>query len=103
MDWKVIEADQRFRHLHRLKVRFLGGLMLLAISYYFLLPLGAAYYPELFKMQLWGRVNIGVLFALSQFLIAWAVAILYAWRARTKFDVLTEEIVSHYTKGTQHE
>ena len=43
MNWAAVNADPRFRDLHRRKSRFLWGLMAISVVYYFLLPIGAAY------------------------------------------------------------
>ena len=44
---------------------FLWGLMIFSLVYYFLLPIGAAYFQDLYKIKVWGPVNVGILFALS--------------------------------------
>jgi len=93
MNWAAIDADPRFQALHRKKTRFLWGLMIFSVIYYFLLPIGAAYYQDLFKMQVWGPVNIGILFALSEFVVAWLIAYIYARKA-VKFDAMAQELVN---------
>ena len=93
LNWAAIEADQRFQNLHRRKSRFLWGLMAFSVFYYFLLPIGAAYYQELFKTQIWGPVNIGLVFALSEFIVAWTIAGVYAKRANRDFDAMAAEII----------
>ena len=42
LDWKAIAAESRFQELHHKKSRFLWGLMIFSVVYYFLLPIGAA-------------------------------------------------------------
>jgi uncharacterized membrane protein (DUF485 family) len=91
MNWSAIDADPRFRELHARKTRFLWGLMALSIVYYFLLPIGAGYFPELYRVKLWGPINVGLVFALSQFLVAWGIAYVYARRA-SRFDEMAERI-----------
>jgi len=91
VNWAAIDADPRFQSLHRRKSRFLWGLMVFAVIFYFLLPIGAAYFTDLFKVKVWGVINFGLLFALSQFLVAWGIAWYYARRA-TQFDALAESI-----------
>ncbi len=91
-NWAAIDADPRFQDLHRKKSRFLWGLMIFSVVYYFLLPIGAAYFQELFKMKVWGPVNVGILFALSEFVVAWGIAFVYARRANAEFDTMAEEI-----------
>jgi uncharacterized membrane protein (DUF485 family) len=58
----------------------------LSVVYYFLLPIGAAYYQDLFKVRVWGVVNVGLLFALSEFVVAWAIALVYSRKASRDFD-----------------
>ncbi|MFO1493477.1 MAG: DUF485 domain-containing protein [Lysobacterales bacterium] len=92
MNWAAVNADPRFRDLHRRKTRFLWGLMAFSVVYYFLLPIGAAYFTDLFKTKVWGVVNFGLIFAWSEFLVAWGIAWIYARRANNEFDALAAEI-----------
>ena len=96
MNWQAIDADPRFQRLHREKRRLLSILMAVLIGYYFMLPLGAAWFPELFRVQIWGPVNAGLLFALSEFLMAWGVAFIYARHAGRRFDALATELVAEF-------
>lgn len=98
MDWKVIDNDPRFQELHRKKTFFLWGLMIFSMIYYFLLPVGAAYFQNLFKIKVWGPVNVGLLFALSEFVVAWVLAWYYAHRANNEFDRMAAEIVRDVEK-----
>ncbi|HLB16232.1 MAG TPA: DUF485 domain-containing protein [Burkholderiales bacterium] len=91
LNWTAIDADPRFQELHRRKSRFLWGLMAFSVVYYFLLPVGAAYFTDLFKVNVWGAINFGLVFALSQFVVAWGIAWYYARRA-SQFDALAEAI-----------
>ena len=91
MNWTAIDADPRFRELHARKTRFLWGLMAFSVVYYFLLPIGAGYFTDLYKVKLWGPINVGLVFALSQFIVAWGIAYFYARRA-SRFDEMAERI-----------
>lgn len=92
MNWAAVNADPRFRDLHRRKTRFLWGLMAFSVVYYFLLPIGAAYFTDLFKTKVWGVINFGLIFAWSEFIVAWGIAWIYARRANNEFDALAAEI-----------
>ena len=94
MNWRAIDADPRFQALHRKKSRFLWGLMVFSMIYYFLLPIGTAYFQEIFKIKVWGPVNIGLLFALSEFVLAWLVAFIYSRKANNEFDAMAQDIVN---------
>jgi uncharacterized membrane protein (DUF485 family) len=98
MDWDAVIADPRFQALHRRKSAFLWGLMAFSVVYYFLLPIGAAYFQALFALRVWGPVNVGLLFALSEFVVAWGVALYYSRRANAEFDTLAAEIAADYAR-----
>ena len=93
INWAAIDNDPRFQTLHKKKTTFLWGLMIFSVVYYFLLPIGAGYYPELFKIKVWGPVNVGILFALSEFVVAWGIAFIYTRRANRDFDAMAAEII----------
>jgi uncharacterized membrane protein (DUF485 family) len=91
LNWSAIDADPRFQELHRKKSGFLWKLFLFSVVYYFALPIGAAYFTDIFKIKVWGPVNVGLLFALSEFVVAWGIAFFYARKAG-EFDVMAEAI-----------
>lgn len=93
IDWKAIDSRPEFQALHGKKMGFLWGLMIFSLVYYFLLPVGAAYFQEWYKIKVWGPVNVGIVFAMSQFVVAWSLAFIYARRANTVFDPMAAEIV----------
>jgi uncharacterized membrane protein (DUF485 family) len=100
MDWDAITRDPRFMDLHRRKTAFLWGLMALSVAYYFLLPIGAAYFQDLFKIRVWGVINIGLLFALSQFILTWLVAVIYGRKSSRDFDVLAAQVLAEFSGRT---
>src|SRR5580765_2075976 len=93
MDWKAIDSRPEFQALHKKKMGFLWGLMVFSLVYYFLLPIGAAYFQDLYKIKVWGPVNVGLLFALSEFVVAWTLAFIYARRANSEFDAMAGELI----------
>jgi uncharacterized membrane protein (DUF485 family) len=97
LNWAAIDNDPRFQALHAKKVGFLAGLMILSIVYYFLLPIGAAYFTDLFKTKVFGVVNFGILFALSEFIVAWGIAGYYTVKAK-EFDEMAQELIREADK-----
>jgi uncharacterized membrane protein (DUF485 family) len=91
--WEAISADPRFKALHRDKNRFLCGMMLFALVYFFCLPIATAYFQPFLTIKIWGVMNLGLVFALSQFVVAWVIAIIYANRANKRFDVRAKALV----------
>jgi len=99
LDWSRIESDPRFQELHHKKSAFLWTLMAFSVVYYFALPIGAAYLTDLFKVKVWGVINFGYLFALSEFVVAWLIAYVYARKARD-YDAMAEELANEvYRSG----
>jgi len=92
INWVAIDNDPRFQRLHAKKLAFLTGLMVFSLVYYFLLPVGAAYFTDIYKVKVYGVVNVGILFALSQFVVAWGIAFYYTAKAKD-FDVMAAELV----------
>lgn len=99
VNWAAIDANPKFQALHRKKTLFLWGLMIFSTIYYFMLPIGAAYYQDLYKVKVWGVVNVGLLFALSEFIVAWVIAFVYSRKANAEFDAMAQEIINDLTKG----
>ena len=97
INWVAIDADPKFQDLHRKKTRFLSTLMIISVVYYFLLPVGAAYFVDLFRVKVWGPVNFGIVFALSEFVVAWLIAYIYARTASRRFDPMAADIVKRAT------
>ena len=98
IQWSAIVADPRFQTLHRKKQAFLTGLMVFSVFYYFLLPIGAAYFPALYQIKVWGPINVGLLFALSEFVVAWGIAFYYSKRANNEFDAMARELIVDFEK-----
>ena len=97
INWVAIDNDPRFQRLHSKKVAFLSTLMIFSAVYYFLLPIGAAYFQDLFKMKIFGVVNFGILFALSQFVVAWGIAGYYTVKAK-EYDAMAQELIDDARK-----
>jgi uncharacterized membrane protein (DUF485 family) len=99
--WEAVEADPRFQQLHRDKNRFLWRMMLFALLFYFSLPISTAYFQHILNIKIWGVINVGLLFALAQFVVAWVIAAVYAKRANAEFDARAQALVedAHNIKG----
>jgi len=99
--WAALAASPAFRSLQARKSRFLWSLLGFSVVFYFLLPIGAAWFGEWYAVKVAGPINAGLLFALSQFLVAWGIAWWYARRA-SEFDRIAGELASTLTVEPQH-
>jgi uncharacterized membrane protein (DUF485 family) len=92
-DWERIAEAPEFRSLLRDKARFIVPATVFFTFYYFALPVLVGYFPDVMKRRVWGPVNLAYLFALSQFVMTFALAAVYMWMA-AKFDRREHEIIS---------
>jgi uncharacterized membrane protein (DUF485 family) len=83
--WDRVEEMEEFRLLILAKKEFVIPATIFFVVYYFALPVLVGYAPGLMTRKVWGSVNLAYVFALSQFFMAWGVAIAYVAAAK-KFD-----------------
>jgi uncharacterized membrane protein (DUF485 family) len=92
VNWNGIAASVEFRTLVKAKLKFIVPATIFFIVYYFALPVLVGYAPGLMNRRVFGSVNVAYLFALSQFFMAWIVALLYV-RAASRHDRMARQIV----------
>ena len=90
-DWDRIAAQEEFKSLLASKRRFIVPATVFFVVYYFALPVLVGYAPRLMETRVLG-LNVAYLFALSQFVMAWAVAALYV-RAAGGWDAVARRVV----------
>lgn len=98
VDWAGIAASDEFKGLVKAKLRFIVPATVFFIIYYFALPVLVGYAPDLMKRKVLGVVNLAYLFALSQFFVAWIIALLYV-RAASRHDRVARNIVERHDKS----
>lgn len=91
--WERIARLPEFRELIAAKRRFIVPAFVFFCAYYFALPILVGWAPGLMRTRVLGPVNVAYLFALSQFFMAWIVAILYT-RAAARFDQMVKRLLS---------
>lgn len=92
-DWHGIAASARFRTLVRRKKAFIVPAFVFFLVYYFSLLFLVGHFPVWMKTRVFGAVNVACLFALSQFLVAGAIAWRYR-KAGAKFDRLARDLLA---------
>ena len=95
-DWAGIAAQPEFHALLKMKARFIIKACVFFMLYFFALPISVGWFPEFMKTEVWGKVNIAYLFALSQFFMAWALAALYV-KAASKWDKMNAAILAKFS------
>jgi uncharacterized membrane protein (DUF485 family) len=92
-DWRAIAASPTFKDLIALKRAFIVPAFIVFLIYYISLAVLVGYAPKLAAIRVIGTVNVAYLFALSQFVVGWLIAVLYLLAA-SKFDSLAEHILT---------
>jgi uncharacterized membrane protein (DUF485 family) len=94
LNWEAIANNSKFIELKRRKRNFLFSWWIASTCYYLLLPVFSGYFPEVFNLKVFGPINLGYLFILSQFAVAIFVDVFYAYVANNDFDRLTKELMT---------
>ena len=76
-DWDRIAESNEFKTLIRAKRRFIIPATVFFVVYYFALPYLVGYHTAFMQRKVWGEMNLAYLFALSQFVMVWALAAIY--------------------------
>src|SRR5947209_2225230 len=92
VNWSGVATSSEFKSLVRAKLKFIIPATVFFLIYFFALPVLVGYAPDLMNRKVIGSINVAYLFALSQFLMAWIVALLYV-RAARRHDQMARKIV----------
>jgi len=92
VDWSRVTQLPEFRGMAKAKLRFIIPAVVFFIVYYFALPVLVGYAPGLMSKRIIGVINLAYLFALSQFFMAWIIAVLYL-RAAARFDKMEHRVI----------
>lgn len=100
VNWDAIAATAEFKALLKAKARFIIPTTIFFVVYYFALPVLVGFFPETMRTKV-GPSNLAYIFALSQFFVAWAIAILYS-RIAAKWDRQSDDILANATKAASN-
>jgi uncharacterized membrane protein (DUF485 family) len=91
-NWNRIATSIRFQYLLSVKKMFIVPAFVFFLGYYLLLPVLVGYAPGLMSTRVFGTVTLAYLFALSQFVVGWTIAVLYL-KASSRFDRLVKDLL----------
>lgn len=92
-EWDSVADDPEFKALLNARRSFVIPATLFFVAYYFALPISVGFAPQIMNRPLWGPLTLAYAFALSQFVMAWALCALYMHRAK-QFDELAEVVAA---------
>jgi len=93
--WQLLNDSDALKQIKREKTRLSLVLLLVAAVYYMTLLLGASFYKTLFVLPLAGELNVGTVFALSQYPFCGLLAWIYLVKMRS-IDRKIEAVVQQY-------
>jgi uncharacterized membrane protein (DUF485 family) len=89
---EAVGKDPEMVELEHRHQRFVWPITIFFLLYYLALPVLAGTAPDLMGTKVFGEFTFGYLFALSQFLMAFVVAWVYARWAATRIDPLATDL-----------
>lgn len=92
IDYEAFEKTPRFLELKRTRNTFVVPLAIFFLVWYFAYVLAAAYLPDFMATPVFGRINLGLLLGLAQFVTTFVITMSYVTFANRKIDPRTEEL-----------
>ncbi|MGD6796184.1 DUF485 domain-containing protein [Metabacillus indicus] len=96
VDYTKIVQSESFQKLLQAKRSFILPMTLFFLAFYFTLPVLTAY-SDVLNQPAAGPVSWAWVFAFAQFIMTWALCMMYSRKAR-KFDEIVETIKSESTR-----
>ncbi|MBT0773785.1 DUF485 domain-containing protein [Kineosporia sp. J2-2] len=97
--YEEVQASAEFQALRTRFRRFVFPLTGLFLVWYFLYVILSAYAPDFMNTQVFGRVNLGLIIGLSQFVSTFAITMTYARWADREFDPTADRLREHIERG----
>lgn len=92
IDYRAVENAPEFRELKARHRRFVLPVAALAVVWFLAYVLLATYASDFMATPVWGRINIGLLLGLAQFVTTFAITMTYVSYANRRLDPLAERL-----------
>ena len=98
-EYQALYDDPDFAELRRRFKRLVFPLIAAGLIWYALYVICATYANDFMGEELVGRVNVGLIFGLLQFVSTFGIAFLYAKRAEVEIDPRSRALVDKFNAG----
>jgi uncharacterized membrane protein (DUF485 family) len=95
VDWEAVERSDEFRELIAARRRFVLPATIFFLSWYIGFILLAGYAPDFMGRSVYEGLTVGYCLALTQFVMVFALGLMYLRRAQRTYDPLAEVVVRH--------
>jgi uncharacterized membrane protein (DUF485 family) len=96
-DWEGLSKAPEYQSLLRSKSKFILPASIFFVVYYFALLVLVGWWPELMKVRVLSVLNLAYVFAVSEFVMAWGIALMYVRKA-AEWDRQAAAVISHLTE-----
>ena len=93
IDWQAIEASPEFQELVAKRRSFVLPATIFFLAYYMAFILLAGYAEDFMASSVYEGLTVGYCLALTQFVMVFALGIMYLKRADRDYDPLAERVV----------
>jgi uncharacterized membrane protein (DUF485 family) len=94
IDWEAIEASPEFRQLIAARRRFVLPATLFFLAWYIGFVLLAGYAPDFMGRSVYEGLTVGYCLALTQFVMVFALGLMYLRRSERVYDPLSDRVVA---------
>ncbi|WP_028850156.1 DUF485 domain-containing protein [Thermocrispum municipale] len=91
-EWERVHQSAEFATLRRKLRSFVFPMTGLFLAWYLLYVLLADYAPEFMSTEVFGHVNVGLLFGLGQFVSTFVITALYVRHANRHLDPVADKL-----------
>ena len=98
-DWESLSKAPEYQSLLRSKTKFIIPASIFFVVYYFSLLVLVGWWPELMKVRVVSVLNLAYLFAVSEFLMAWGIVLIYVRKA-AEWDRQAASVIAHLTSNS---
>lgn len=99
ISWDAIHAHPDFTRLVSKRRAVTWRLFGISMLFFFSIPVIATYFPQLFRAQIWGPINVGLVYLVAQYFGGGIVAWRYAVHLKL-IDSLAEQLVQSLAPHT---
>lgn len=101
ISWDAVHAHPDFTRLVMRRRTVTWRLFAISMVFFFSVPVISTYFPQVFRAQIWGSINVGVLYLVAQYFGGGVIAWRYAVQLKL-IDALSTQLVQSLTPKTSN-
>jgi uncharacterized membrane protein (DUF485 family) len=98
-DWERTERSPEFQELVRRRRSFVVPATIFFLTYYMAFILLTGYAPDFMASSVYEGLTVGYCLALTQFVMVFALGILYLRKANREYDPLAQRVIDMAERG----